>query len=131
MLRRLKIIFHYFRADAAMRRDQFDRAEELLSKVLELESDNPIAYHDQGVAQQGMGNYRAAIADFDKAIAIAPRLATAMAAVVFPGSYWEISIAPLRMSLRPLRCHRVLQPPIRSLALPISASVISTAPSAA
>ena len=72
MLRRLKIIFYYFRADAAARRGKFDRAVERLSKVLELDPDNPVAYHDRGVAQQGMGNYRGSIADFDKAIAIAP-----------------------------------------------------------
>jgi len=77
MLRRLKIVFHYFRADAAMRRDQFDRAAERLGKVLELEPGNPYARHDRGVALQGMGNYRGSIADFDKSIAIAPRMATA------------------------------------------------------
>jgi len=69
MLRRLKIVFHYFRADAAMRRDQFDRAAERLGKVLELEPGNPYARHDRGVALQGMGNYRGSIADFDKSIA--------------------------------------------------------------
>ncbi|MGL9618218.1 tetratricopeptide repeat protein [Bradyrhizobium sp. U531] len=77
MLRRLKIVFHYFRANAAMRRDQFDRAAERLSKVLELEPGNPYAHHDRGVALQGMGNYRGSIADLDRSIAIAPRLATA------------------------------------------------------
>ncbi|MDA9397278.1 tetratricopeptide repeat protein [Bradyrhizobium sp. CCBAU 45389] len=77
MLRRLKIIFHYFRADAAMRRDQFDRAAERLSKVLELDPANPAAYHDRGVAQQGLGDYRGSIADFDRSIAIAPRMANA------------------------------------------------------
>lgn len=77
MLRRLKIMYHYFRADAAMRRDQYDRAAERLSKVLELEPGNPFAHHDRGVAQQGMGDYRGSIADFDKAIAVAPRLAKA------------------------------------------------------
>lgn len=77
MLRRLKIMFHYFSADAAMRRDQFDRAVERLSKVLELEPGNPYAHHDRGVARQGMGDYRGSLADFDKAIAVAPRMATA------------------------------------------------------
>jgi lipoprotein NlpI len=86
MLRRLKIIFHYFRADAAMRRDRFDRAAERLSKVLELEPDNPVAYHDRGVAQQGMGDYRGSIVDFEKAIAIA-------AAPYLPAAYGSRGIS--------------------------------------
>ncbi|MGY8705610.1 tetratricopeptide repeat protein [Bradyrhizobium sp. 18BD] len=77
MLRRLKIIFHYFQADAAARRGRFDRAAECLSKVLTFDPANPAAYHDRGVAQQGMGDYRGSIGDFDKAIAIAPKTAAA------------------------------------------------------
>jgi len=77
MLRRLKVLFHYLRADAAMRRDQFDRAAERLSKVLELEPGNPFAHHDRGVAQQGLGDYRGSLADFDRAVAVAPRMAAA------------------------------------------------------
>lgn len=77
MLRRLKIVFHYFQADAAARRGRFDRAAECLSKVLVFDPANPAAYHDRGVAQQGMGDYRGSISDFDKAIAIAPKAAAA------------------------------------------------------
>lgn len=75
MLRRLNILFHYFQADAAARRGKFDRAAECLSKVLSFDPANSAAYHDRGVALQGMGNYRGSIDDFDKAIAIAPQAA--------------------------------------------------------
>ena len=79
MLRRLKTIFYYSKADAAMRRGRFDRAASDLSKVLQANRDNAAAHHDRGVALQGMGNYRGAIDEFDRAIAINPRLATAYA----------------------------------------------------
>jgi lipoprotein NlpI len=72
MLRRLKVIFHYSKADAALRRGNFDRAADHLSKVIQVAPNNAAAYNDRGVARQGMGDYRGAIDDFNKAIAIAP-----------------------------------------------------------
>jgi lipoprotein NlpI len=79
MLRRLRVIFFYFRADHSMRLGKFDRAASDLSKVIKLAPDNAAAYHDRGVARQGMGDYRGSIDDFDKALEIHPRLATACA----------------------------------------------------
>lgn len=77
MLRRLKVMFHYFAADAAARRSQFDRAIDRMNQIIALDPDNPAAYHDRGVAQQGLGNYRGSIDDFNKTIAINPHLAAA------------------------------------------------------
>ena len=77
MLRRLKVIFHYFKADAALRRGSFDRAADHLSKVIQVAPNNAAAYNDRGSARQGMGNYRGAIEDFNKALAIDPHMATA------------------------------------------------------
>ncbi|KJC51103.1 hypothetical protein UP09_03435 [Bradyrhizobium sp. LTSP885] len=74
MLRRLKVLFHYSKADAALRRGKFDRAVDDLSKVIQAAPDNTAAYHDRGVARQGMGNYRGSIDDFNAAIAIDPRM---------------------------------------------------------
>jgi len=70
MLRRLKVLFHYFKADAAARRGNFDRAAGQLSKVIQIAPSNAAAYNDRGLARQGMGNYRGAIDDFNKALAI-------------------------------------------------------------
>jgi lipoprotein NlpI len=70
MLSRLKVLFHYFRADAASRRGNFDRAANQLSKVIQVAPNNAAAYNDRGVARQGMGDYRGAIDDFNKALTI-------------------------------------------------------------
>jgi lipoprotein NlpI len=77
MLRRLKVMFHYFSADVAARRSQFDRAIDRMSEVIALDPRNPAAYHDRGVSQQGLRNYRGSLDDFDRAIALSPRMARA------------------------------------------------------
>lgn len=77
MLRRLQAIFYSLLYADSLRSGKFDRAIADLSRLIQINPNNPIAYNDRGVACQGAGDYRRSIDDFDKAIALNPRFTMA------------------------------------------------------
>ncbi|MGJ4927380.1 tetratricopeptide repeat protein [Bradyrhizobium sp. HKCCYLS2038] len=70
MLRLFSHMLHYWRGARCLKSDDFPGALFHFSKVIQLNPRNHFAYHNRGVALQGMGSYASSIDDFGLALGL-------------------------------------------------------------